>query len=308
MFYQNDHGLKAIDIRNWNSSSLLFGIGSQQELAFILKQCPFYEGTLQEYHQDSLRMHHKMDSYFGYDFGMLQQIKKQKQGFSKLRIAVYIQTNMILVLCEDPIICRQIEEVVCKINEKTFCKEHMISAILHCIVEHHTQMLEEMETTMTRLDERILDNHTEDFNQRIRVLRNDLLFLTHYYEQLMDVCDELLQDENGFFQDEELHHLRIMADRIGRLSSNVRLLKDYMVQIQNAYQSQVDMNLNHIMYFFTIITTIFLPLTLIVGWYGMNFKNMPELSWTYGYPLVILISILTVIACILFFRRHKLWK
>ena len=99
-----------------------------------------------------------------------------------------------------------------------------------------------------------------------------------------------------------------MSDRIQRLDSNVRLLKDYMVQVQNSYQAQVDMNLNHIMYFFTVITTIFLPLTLIVGWYGMNFKNMPELNWRFGYPLVILLSIITVVLCILFFKKNKLLK
>lgn len=81
-----------------------------------------------------------------------------------------------------------------------------------------------------------------------------------------------------------------------------------MVQIQDAYSTQVDMNLNHIMYFFTVITTIFMPLTLIVGWYGMNFHNMPELEWKYGYPFVIVLSIAIVVICFWFFKRKKLLK
>jgi magnesium transporter len=58
---------------------------------------------------------------------------------------------------------------------------------------------------------------------------------------------------------------------------------------------------------FTVITTIFMPLTLIVGWYGMNFKYMPELNWKYGYLTVIIASILVVSGCIFFFKKKKLF-
>jgi magnesium transporter len=59
------------------------------------------------------------------------------------------------------------------------------------------------------------------------------------------------------------------------------------------------------MKFFTVVTTIFLPLTLIVGWYGMNFKYMPELTWKYGYFAVIILMIAVVIACLILFKKKK---
>jgi magnesium transporter len=55
----------------------------------------------------------------------------------------------------------------------------------------------------------------------------------------------------------------------------------------------------------TVITTIFMPLTLIAGWYGMNFRYMPELGWSLGYPVVIGISIAIVIACLVFFKKKN---
>ena len=55
----------------------------------------------------------------------------------------------------------------------------------------------------------------------------------------------------------------------------------------------------------TVVTTIFMPLTLIVGWYGMNFKYMPELDWVWGYPIVIAVSVLIVIGSLIFFKRKK---
>ncbi len=68
----------------------------------------------------------------------------------------------------------------------------------------------------------------------------------------------------------------------------------------------LDYNLNNIMKLFTVITTIFLPLTLIVGWYGMNFTNMPELTWQYGYPAVIVFSVIVVMFCVIAFKKYKL--
>jgi magnesium transporter len=55
----------------------------------------------------------------------------------------------------------------------------------------------------------------------------------------------------------------------------------------------------------TVVTSIFLPLTLIAGWYGMNFRYMPELEWPYSYPVVIVVSIIIVVVCLVWFKRKK---
>ena len=57
----------------------------------------------------------------------------------------------------------------------------------------------------------------------------------------------------------------------------------------------------------TIVTTVFLPLSLVVGWYGMNFINMPELTWKYGYPAIIVISVLIVALCLWIMKKKKFW-
>ena len=62
---------------------------------------------------------------------------------------------------------------------------------------------------------------------------------------------------------------------------------------------------NRIMTLLTIVTTIFMPLTLIAGWYGMNFRYMPELEWRFGYLAVFLVSIAVAIFCLIFFRKKK---
>ena len=78
-----------------------------------------------------------------------------------------------------------------------------------------------------------------------------------------------------------------------------------MAQLREAYQSQLSIQQNDLMKSFTVVTAVFLPLTLLVGWYGMNFVGMPELHWKYGYPAVILVSVGIVAARVSYCMKKK---
>ena len=78
------------------------------------------------------------------------------------------------------------------------------------------------------------------------------------------------------------------------------------MQIRDVYQAHVDLMQNNTMKVLTVVATIFMPLTLIVGWYGMNFSNMPELEWEYGYPFVIGSSLLVTFVTIWWFKKKNM--
>ena len=90
-----------------------------------------------------------------------------------------------------------------------------------------------------------------------------------------------------------------------RLQDNVSELRDYSVQLRDLVSGQLSIKQNNIMTLLTIITTIFMPLTLIAGWYGMNFVYMPELHTPWGYPTVIIISLLIIVLSLIWFRKNK---
>ncbi len=83
------------------------------------------------------------------------------------------------------------------------------------------------------------------------------------------------------------------------------MLREYAMQVQDVYQSEIGIRQNNVMKVLTIVTTVFLPLTLIAGWYGMNFVYMPELKWVYGYPVAIGASILVIIVSLWIFKKKK---
>lgn len=127
--------------------------------------------------------------------------------------------------------------------------------------------------------------------------------LKRYYEQLMNVLDAMQESEHGLL-DGHAMRFRLYFGRVDRLYHSVLNLRDYVTQVRESYQAEVDISLNNIMKIFTVITAIFLPLTLIVGWYGMNL-NMPEYAWAWSYPMVIALCVAVVLFCIAYFKKHK---
>ena len=140
--------------------------------------------------------------------------------------------------------------------------------------------------------------------KEIIALRKKLMTLKRYYEQFLNVLDFLQVSENELLDRKTMRYLQGYTGRIDRLYHNVINLRDYVTQVRESYQAEIDISLNYVMKVFTVITAVFLPLTLIVGWYGMNLM-MPEFEWAGSYPMVILLSIAVIVFCIAYFKKHK---
>ena len=169
---------------------------------------------------------------------------------------------------------------------------------------HH---LQELEDKLNQLEDAALAGELEDFNPRMTALRKELVGWIRYYTQMDDMICEFQENENEYFSENELRMFRMAEKRIGRLKDEAQALRDYGIQIRELFQAEIDIRQNRIMKILTIVTTIFLPLSLVAGWYGMNFINMPELTWKYGYPAVIGISVLVVLICLWIMKKKKFW-
>ena len=152
-----------------------------------------------------------------------------------------------------------------------------------------------------------MEGTLENFNHRMTALRRELAGWSRYYTQMQDMICEFEENENGFFGDIELRQFHMAEKRVDRLKNEAQLLREYGLQIRELFQAEIDIRQNRIMKTLTIVTTIFLPLTLVAGWYGMNFAYMPELTWAYGYPAVIAISLLIVAICLWIMKKKKFW-
>ena len=185
------------------------------------------------------------------------------------------------------------------------CLERFLYDFLEQIVHEDLHLMELYESELDLIEKNILSGEEGEYLKHINEVRGDLRELRVHYEQLIDLGQELEENENDFFREDNLRYFHLFSNRMARLYDVVTSLRDYTMQLSDLYQSQIDLKQNRIMTLLTVVTAIFLPLTLIAGWYGMNFYNMPELRSPYGYPAVIAVSVLIVVACLLFFKRKK---
>ena len=104
---------------------------------------------------------------------------------------------------------------------------------------------------------------------------------------------------------DNLRFFELFTARVTRLQGLVSTLKEYTMQVRELYQSELSVKQNRIMTVLTVVTTIIMPLTLVTGWYGMNFKYMPELDSPLAYPVVIGVVILMAVSGIIYFKKKK---
>ncbi|MBO4514420.1 MAG: hypothetical protein J5721_01970 [Lachnospiraceae bacterium] len=167
--------------------------------------------------------------------------------------------------------------------------------------------LEGLEDRISNLDDAVIHDSSDATREQILDARYDVLRLKKYYEQFEEIFDELCDNDNGIISDDYLNYFDILNNRCERLVRQVLNLKEYVVQVRESYQAQIDIEQNRLMKIFTLVTSIFLPLTLIAGWYGMNLQ-MPEFTWKYGYLFVIAVCIIVVAIWAIIFKKKGWFK
>lgn len=183
--------------------------------------------------------------------------------------------------------------------------ERFIYDFLEQIISGDQSLLQRYEKELDALEQSIMARCEEADMKRVHEIGDDMLDLRIHYDQLLDLGRELEENENNFFKSENLRYFRLFVNRAARLYDTASSLRDYAIHLQSFYQSQLDVRQNRIMTLLTVVTSIFMPLTLITGWYGMNFRYMPELDYPWSYPAVIGVCIAVAAACLIYFKRKK---
>ena len=201
------------------------------------------------------------------------------------------------------------EEMIAAIRRKKRWRqpslERFLYDFLEQIVDRDLSVMERYEKELNHIEDTILSSREQEDLVRVNEIRGDIRELLVHYEQIIDMTQELEENENGFFSEENLRYIHLFMNLMARRHDSAVSLRDHTMQVRDLYNAQLEVRQNRTMTLLTVITTIFMPLTLIAGWYGMNFRYMPELEWRFGYLIVFLVSVAIVIFCLILFRKKK---
>lgn len=280
------------------------------DLPEIAKKYGFDESTVLSCQSKGHKYRSVVEAYDKYTFGILHVIGNLKDEDDW--IGLYIRKDLFLVVDlydKDGSTKNIFDETVAKFNGKDTNTAKFILSFFEKLTIEDVRIIEEIGAKMTALETDLLSKEVDkDFNIIALNTKKYIQRIHYYYEHILDIIEVVYENDNEIIEDEDLIHINNLIHRIERLNEDAISINSSLEHLQDAYFSYLDVKMNNTMKILTVLTTIFFPLTIIVGWYGMNFQSMPEFAWKYGYVYVIALSLVVSIVLIIIGKKGKWFK
>ncbi|MFD3257730.1 magnesium/cobalt transporter CorA [Paenibacillus lentus] len=182
--------------------------------------------------------------------------------------------------------------------------DRFLYLLIDLVVDNYFTVSDRIEVKIEKLEEDILMHTKRSHLSEIIGLRSEILWLKKMLGPQKEVINILNKKDLRLIDDQLQKYFSDIYENAVKISENFETFRELMGNLREAYQSSIANRANEIMRVFTAITTIFIPLTLITGIYGMNFDNMPELHWKYSYYVVIGIMVVLGAGMYYLFRKR----
>lgn len=305
MYYQFDDEVISVNLEDLKDNTLTAAYLSIDELNNVYKTFSIPYQIIELSKNPNNELFSTIEIYDSCFFIKLNALGKNME---KSSLGIIIIKNMLIFVNISEYSFRNRDlfiQMISRICVENSSLEKLLISFFETLVLLDDTQLNDIRKNITRLEESVIKNNADkEFNIKLLELKSQILSYREYYERLIDISHVLSDNDNELF-DENIKRIEHFIDKLKRLKDSIDTLNDSVSHLWDAYQAALDIRLNETMKFFTLVTTVFFPLTVIVGWYGMNFKYMPELDWKYGYAYVITLSIVVITMLILLFKRKK---
>lgn len=256
----------------------------------------------------------KVDSYDGQLFVILGLAVINNLAIETRQISLFIGEHYIISFCggkDDPFNSARARLRKNGKGIQPHSIDYLFYTLIDVVIDEGFPVLESLGEEIEDLEMELLRDPTCDMLVSIHRFKRELLLLRRILWPQREVVNGLLRETHSLISEEIRIYLRDCYDHSIQLMEMVETYREITSNMVDIYLSSISNRTNEVMRVLTMIATIFIPLTFIVGVYGMNFENpnspwaMPELYWYYGYPLVWLVMIVIVIALLVFFKRKK---
>ena len=183
--------------------------------------------------------------------------------------------------------------------------DYLAYALLDAIVDHYFVVLERLADRVELLEEEVVAAPTRGTIRNIHNLKQEMILIRKSVWPLRELIGGLERRDSELIQEGTIIYLRDLYDHTVQIIDTVETSREMLSGMLDIYLSSEANRTNEVMKVLTVYATIFMPLTFIVGLYGMNFKNMPELEWRWGYPAVLVLMAVIAGGMLVYFRRKK---
>jgi len=183
--------------------------------------------------------------------------------------------------------------------------DYLAYALIDAVVDNYFMILEKVGEDIEEIEDELVTNPVPETLQTLHNLKRQMIFLRKSVWPLREVISRLERWESPLIQKSTHIYLRDVYDHTIQVIDAVETFRDMLSGMLDIYLSSVSNRMNEVMKVLTIIATIFIPLTLVAGLYGMNFRYMPELEWPWSYPLVLLVMLTIGVLMVMYFRKKR---
>jgi magnesium transporter len=252
----------------------------------------------------------KLENYDAYAYVVVRMLHDGPTGHEvkSEQISLVLGKDFVLSFEEaEPTVFEQVRERL-RHNRGRFRAhgaDYLAYTLLDAVVDNYFVVLERLGERIEALQDEFIARPTLQGQQRLHALRREVIFLRRAVWPLREVIVGLERGGSPLVTDSTRLYMRDVYDHSVHVIETVETFRDTLASLLDIYLMSLSNRMNEIMKVLTVIATLFIPPTLIASVYGMNFRNMPELGWTWGYPFALVLMLGAVVGMLIYFRRKK---
>ena len=279
-----------------------FEAPTNEEIALLSTYFNFHSLSVEDCIENLERP--KVDYYETYNFFVLHALNEKT--LEPIEVDLFVGSNFVVSFCKSKM--KEIElarqKLLSSIHTETQDSTYIAYLIFDKIVDCYFPVVYRAEDALDEISMQVTNHKIQNLIDHVFEIRTELLKLRHIVNSMKELLYRIINSKHleGFHENE--HYFNDIYDHLLRLSDIIESNREVTADVRDNYLSINSHKMNRIMTFLTIVTSLFIPLTFIVGIYGMNFDFMPELKWKYGYFIVLGIMAIAVIFMLLWFKKR----
>lgn len=252
----------------------------------------------------------KIEDYGAYVFMILKVVNHKNAGgtLTVEQVSLVLGENFVLCVLEgtdNPFVV--LEERLAKDHSRLrqLGCDYLAYAHIDTLIDHYFPLLERLGEEIDELEESLVERTDREGLTRLHYLKRNMLHVRKAVWPLREVLSHLERGDSKLIQPSTHVYIRDAYDHVVQIIETTETYREMLGEMMDMYLSSLSNKLNETMKVLTVIATIFIPLTFIVGIYGMNFRVMPELEWPWGYPAIMGLMLLLALGMLWYFRKKE---